>query len=99
MTNSRAPASCPMGSFDLFVHFAGVLLGEVPGEYWYVLGVIAQRRRGDRKYLQAVVAVASKEFIAHHLGQVSVCGGGGPDVNGNRPGPSRPCERLLLEGP
>src|ERR1044071_5490301 len=84
---------------DVFVHLTRVLMGEVPSEYGDVLRVIAQRRRRDREYLKAVVEIASKELVAHHLSQVAVGGGDEPDVNRNRPGSSQPLERLLLESP
>src|ERR1051326_2855583 len=84
---------------DLFAYLARVLLGEVSSKYRNILRVIAQGRSRDRKYLEAVVEVASKKLVAHHLGQVAVGGGDEPDVNGNGPGPSQPLERLLLQRP
>src|SRR5579862_5349728 len=84
---------------DLFVHLTRILPSKVPSKYWNVLRMIAQRRRRDREHLEAVVEVASKELVTHHLGQVAVGGGDEPDINGNRPGPSQPLERLLLQRP
>ena len=84
---------------DLPAHFRGVFLGEVPGEDRYVLGVIAQRRRRDRKDLQPVIEIASEEFVAHHLGEIPVGRRHQPDVDGNRLGAAQPLERLLLQGP
>jgi len=82
---------------DLFVHFQGVLLGEVPGEYGYVLGMIAQRRRRDREHFQAVVEITPEELVPHHLREVPVRGRHQPDVDGDRLGAAQSLERLLLQ--
>src|SRR6202049_2429854 len=37
-------------SVNRAIHLGGVLLGEVPGEYGYVLGMIPQRWCSDREY-------------------------------------------------
>src|SRR6185312_891803 len=61
--------------FNLLIHFPGVLLCEVSGEYRYILRVIAQRRCRDREALQPVIESASEKLVAHHLCQITIGGG------------------------
>ena len=79
--------------------FRRVLLGEVPGEYRYVLGMIPQRRRHDREHFQAVIEIAAEKFIPHHLGQIAVGCRQQTDVDGDGAGAAQSLEGLFLQSP
>jgi hypothetical protein len=85
--------------FDRPVHFGGVPLGEMTRKLKYVIGTVPQWWRGDRKNLQAILKIAAKKFLFHHLGQVPVGCRNQPDVDWNGSGASQPFNSLFLQGP
>ncbi len=64
------------------IHFGGAFLSEVPGEYGYVLWMIALRRYSDREDLKPVIEIASEEFVSRHMGQIPFGCRQQPDING-----------------
>src|SRR5260370_495535 len=60
--------------FDLPLHAAAVLLREVADQERNVSGTFAQRWDADRKYVQAIVQVATELAILHHFFEIAIGG-------------------------
>jgi hypothetical protein len=52
---------------------------------WYIVWALSQRRHYDWENIQAVVQVAAKSAVGHHLAQISIRGSNQAHVHADRP--------------
>jgi len=68
--------------FNPLSHALRMAAQKIPDEQRNVFATLAQRRKGDRKNLQAIVQVAAK-LSGDHLGEIAIGGGDQADIDGN----------------
>ncbi len=87
---------------DLVDGFA-LLFGEFPHEVFRqqsdVSSPIPERRKVDRKHVQAVIEVGAEFFLFHHTAQVLIGRGNDPHVGAQSMAAAQALELLFLEDP
>jgi hypothetical protein len=83
--------------FDGLAHAAGVARDKMAHQDGNVGGAVAQRRRKDRKNLEAVKEVAAEFLFRDHFGQIAIGGGDEAHVDGDGPRAAQALDLALLQ--
>ncbi len=84
--------------FDGLAHAAGVARNKMTHQDGNVGDAVAQRRRKNRKHLEAVKEVAAELFFRDHFGQIAIGGGDQAHIDGDGPRAAEALDLALLQG-